>query len=425
MPADHTETILANADVTLKQGFNDALAYDFNDSEWKQMTFSTSEGGHGARNINAITKAAYLASYADFESFLISKSEVFPYQASDDADTQKQAFSSEWQLFLDSEFGTDSVAEALSYVDDDGEIRFYAIKYDTALPVTVFEVDDFSEYRDKVEDFISDASELCPDALCESMFQTNIFWFLITMINAFISSSMKGIAIALPLAFVVMLISTHNWIISVFATLDVVGVMLTEFGILFAAGYVFGLIESIGIVVIIGFSVDYVVHLANAYLESAAHSREDRLSIALLTIGISVLSGATTTFLCGLVLCFTEVLFFKTMGVIMYVSSQPSDHGREIHVSTTVLLTCRLTTVLVSIAWAMFCFTAMCAALGPEGDAGDLKKYWKRWAPAKCGGKGEDSNAEGTPKEKLSPKDQGNVELAANTVAVVEEQAES
>merc|ERR1712087_614603 len=236
---------------------------------------------------------------ADFESFLNSTSDVFPYQVSDDADTQKLAFSSQWQLFLESEFAADSLAEALSYVDEDGEIKLYAIKFDTTLTSAVFDVDDFSDYRAKVDDFIADASEACPDTLCDSTFQTEFLWLLVTIVNAF--------------------------------------------------------------------SVDYVVHLANAYLESAAQSREDRLSIALLTIGISVVSGAITTGLCSIVLLFVETLFFKIMGVIL------------------------LTTVLSSIAWAMLFFTALCAAFGPEGDAGDLKKYWRRWAPAKCGGQSDDT----------------------------------
>merc|ERR1712087_1025379 len=109
---------------------------------------------------------------ADFESFLNSTSDVFPYQVSDDADTQKLAFSSQWQLFLESEFAADSLAEALSYVDEDGEIKLYAIKFDTTLTSAVFDVDDFSDYRAKVDDFIADASEACPDTLCDSTFQT-------------------------------------------------------------------------------------------------------------------------------------------------------------------------------------------------------------------------------------------------------------
>ena len=76
------------------------------------------------------------------------------------------------------------------------------------------------------------------------------------------------------------------------------------------AGWQFGTTESISIVLIIGFSVDYVVHLANAYLECKAENREERLSFSLLTMGVSVGSGAITTFVAGLFLLFPKFLFF-------------------------------------------------------------------------------------------------------------------
>ena len=55
-------------------------------------------------------------------------------------------------------------------------------------------------------------------------------------------------------------------------------------------------------------SVDYVVHLANAYLESTEQGREERLSfvetfvVFVCCLGVSVASGAVTTFLSGYVL---------------------------------------------------------------------------------------------------------------------------
>jgi len=334
----------------------------------------------------------------DFELFLSAKYEDFPFYASDDAAIQKQEFSAEWQSFLDSEYGLDTEVHVLSFVDDNDGIPLYAILYDTTLALDFFDVDEYTEYVDNTDTFLSGATDSCPDTLCETVFHTNLLWIFIPIINAFISSALLGVAIALPLAFVVLLISTQNWIISIFATLDVIGVMVTEFGIFYAAGYEFGSTQSLATLLIIGFSVDYVVHLANAYLESSAQSRQDRLSIALLTIGISVLSGAFTTFACGVVLCFTEVDFFQVMGLIL------------------------LTTVLTSIVWAMFFFTALCAALGPENDTGDLKKYWKRWAPAKCGGKGPDSGTDKqSPKaqdmelEKISPKSANTADGAEQT----------
>ena len=87
-----------------------------------------------------------------------------------------------------------------------------------------------------------------------------------------------------------------------------------------------GTIESICLTIVAGFSVDYVVHLAHAYMHSPAQSRTDRVQHALGEMGITVLSGMATTvlasvplFLCILVffakfgsfMCMTVVLFFK------------------------------------------------------------------------------------------------------------------
>ena len=52
--------------------FNTAFSYSFTDREWTVMTFSISQGGHGARNISTVAKAANLARYGEAKSFLIS-----------------------------------------------------------------------------------------------------------------------------------------------------------------------------------------------------------------------------------------------------------------------------------------------------------------------------------------------------------------
>merc|ERR1712038_888328 len=162
---------------------------------------------------------------------------------------------------------------------------------------------------------------------------------------------MGGIAIALPLAFVVLLISTRNWIVSIFAILDIVGVIACEMGLMYCFGWKFGVIESVSVILVIGFSVDYVVHLANSYLESNGETRMERLSFALLTMGVSVVSGAMTTMLSGLMLVFPAFIFFYKMGWII------------------------MTTVLLAMMWALLFFPAIVAAIGPEGEQGDLNKY--------------------------------------------------
>merc|ERR1712038_1858733 len=109
-------------------------------------------------------------------------------------------------------------------------------------------------------------------------------------------------------------------------------------------GWSFGVLESISVILVIGFSVDYVVHLANSYLESIAETRFERLSFALLTMGVSVVSGAVTTMLAGFMLLFPSFIFFYKMGCTIF------------------------SVVLLALLWALAFFTSIVALIGPEGD---------------------------------------------------------
>merc|ERR1712113_238368 len=207
------------------------------------------------------------------------------------------------------------------------------------------------------------------------MGNASAYWSGLATQEEYIASALKGIAIALPLAFVVMLISTRNWIVSIFAIMDIIGVIACEMCVIYMAGWRWGLTESIAVIMVIGFSVDYVVHLANSYLESQGETRMERLSFALLTMGVSVVSVAITTMLSGIMLVFPSYLFFYKMGWII------------------------VTTVLLALMWALIFFPSMCAWIGPEGDQGDLTKYFA-FCPCNKGEKEEaQQSADEGPKE--------------------------
>merc|ERR1712173_469778 len=68
-----------------------------------------------------------------------------------------------------------------------------------------------------------------------------------------------------------------------------------------AMGWKFGFSESLAIVVVIGFSVDYTVHIAHAYLHSKkVNGRHERTAYSFLIMGVSVLYGALTTIACAI-----------------------------------------------------------------------------------------------------------------------------
>lgn len=88
--------------------------------------------------------------------------------------------------------------------------------------------------------------------------------------KAFVSNAVEGILISIGFSFIVLLLTSHNVITSLFSMLSIVGVICSVITVIVLAGWELGISESIALVIVIGLSVDYVVHLANHYVESVA-----------------------------------------------------------------------------------------------------------------------------------------------------------
>jgi len=312
-----------------------------------------------------------------------SMNESFPY----DADN-KSVFAEMWSNFLESDYAEETIENSLSYVEeDDGDymVRFYAMNLQ--MPVTESTVDpsDAEKYRDDIDKFIDEVQAACPDSLCDHMGNSCWKWMQLATAEAFVNSAWSGIALAIPLSFVVLLISTRNWIVSILALLDVIGVIACELCTIRAVGWKMGTIEALSVVMLIGFSIDYVVHVANAYLESKGDSRMERMSFALLTMGVSVLAGAITTALSGIMLVFPSFLMFYKMGIII------------------------MTVVVYALLWAMIFFSSIMLLIGPEGRQGDLNQYLMHCPCKQCK---EEDEAEAGAISSNNKKEKNGVELA-------------
>lgn len=114
-------------------------------------------------------------------------------------------------------------------------------------------------------------------------------------------------------------------------------------------GWEIGVAESITIVILNGFSVDYVVHLANHYVESSCVDRQGRIRESLRDIGVSVLSGSITTFGSGLFLYFSRLSMFSKFSAII------------------------LTTVGFSVYFSLVFFAGGMHLIGPQRREGGLE----------------------------------------------------
>ena len=181
-----------------------------------------------------------------------------------------------------------------------------------------------------------------------SVDMTAWWWAFLPTERALVDETFKGMAIAGCLCFCILLIATKNIIQALITLFCVSIIILSMLTIEYFLGWEIGVSESISMVLLIGFSVDYVVHLSADYVHSAHPSRHGRMQEAYEAMGVSILSGCFTTFGSGVFLFGGEMVTFRKFAVI---------------------ITC---TVTISFCVAMLFFGSIMHAMGPEKGCGDL-----------------------------------------------------
>jgi len=157
-------------------------------------------------------------------------------------------------------------------------------------------------------------------------------------------STIQGVAIAMIFSFGILLFATQDITISLVALWCISLVILTVVCIMVLMGWELGTSESCGIVIAIGLSVDYVVHLAGDYAHSTPKLRSEKMNQAYRNMGVSIMSGSITTFGSALFLFGADLSLYRKFAIIIS------------------------TTAAMSFVVSMVLFGAMCHAVGPEGE---------------------------------------------------------
>ena len=96
----------------------------------------------------------------------------------------------------------------------------------------------------------------------------NEHWAFMDSENAFTQSAKQGLPIALAFAFVVLLIASRNIIIAFSAISSIAITILSVLYVIVTRDWRLGIAESICLIIILGLSIDYTVHLANEFIYS-------------------------------------------------------------------------------------------------------------------------------------------------------------
>jgi Patched family/MMPL family len=179
------------------------------------------------------------------------------------------------------------------------------------------------DYWQRWEDYVSERNRLAPPHCAHAFHTANVWVKAFTEVIA-VRSVLSGLLVSVLITVLSILAFTTNVATALLATLSISGNIGCVLGLFYVLGWDVGIIEAISISILVGLSVDYLLHMAEGYHhvpEHMAGSREARVRHALGTMGSCVLSGALTTAISCSLLIFCTVAIFSKFGVIIALNT--------------------------------------------------------------------------------------------------------
>lgn len=198
----------------------------------------------------------------------------------------------------------------------------------------------------QVDTWITEELRYAPAGLSQGWFVSNLEFY--DLQDSLSDGTLVAMALSVAVAFSVMLLTTWNVIISIYAILSIAGTIFVTVGSLVLLGWELNILESVTISVAVGLSVDFAVHYGVAYRLAPEPDREGKVIFSLSRMGSAIAMAALTTFVAGAMMMPSTVLAYTQLGTFM------------------MLIMC------ISWAFATFFFQCMCRCLGPQGTCGQI-----------------------------------------------------
>ncbi|KAM4771385.1 protein dispatched homolog 1 [Rhinophrynus dorsalis] len=202
------------------------------------------------------------------------------------------------------------------------------------------------QFYKEVDAWITNELQFAPDGLSNGWFVSNLEFY--DLQDSLSDGTLIAMGLSVAVAFSVMLLTTWNIIISLYAIVSIAGTIFVTVGSLVLLGWELNVLESVTISVAVGLSVDFAVHYGVAYRLAPDTDREGKVVFSLSRMGSAIAMAALTTFVAGAMMMPSTVLAYTQLGTFM------------------MLIMC------ISWAFATFFFQCMCRCLGPQGTCGQI-----------------------------------------------------
>ena len=233
------------------------------------------------------------------------------------------------------------------YFDDEGNLKAIEVTIRSTLDDSRVYVDMNREWH-RVENWLDAISESAPSELRHGWFTGYGDFTFYDLQKSLNFGTLVSMGLSVGLSFVVLLITTFNIVISLYAVVTIAATLLSTVGTLVLLGWQLNILESVAMSIAVGLSVDFTVHYGVAYRVCPDERRRERTLFSVKHMGPAVTMAALTTFVAGAMMMPSSILAYTQLGTFLMLI------------------------MFFSWLYANFSFQPLCSLIGPQRTFGQL-----------------------------------------------------
>ncbi len=196
----------------------------------------------------------------------------------------------------------------------------------------------------ELDDFLKEKSKSAPTGMKAGWFTGKGVFMFYDLQQAISHGTYYSIMLSIGVATIVMLFTSLNVLITVYAIFTIVLAIAVTVGSIVLMGWELNILESVTISLAVGLSIDFTIHYGIAFRLSKEKDQKDRVHESFVHVGPAVAMAALTTFAAGAAMMPCRVVVYIKLGIFLML--------------------------VMTISWlyATFFFQSVCYVIGPRGN---------------------------------------------------------